>query len=223
MLIIGSALLALTLAANPPTEVTLDGEKVHVSFSDGDTFQVKSGKHSKARARLEGYNALESYGPVHRWGEWTAKELYALSKAATEHARKGPWTCTTRGPKDRYGRILVYCEDLALSLIAAGLGHVFAVEAAPAPALIAAQKKAVAEKRGMWRKGAPTGVITSLHSAAEEGEIYNRVASVADGMARKRPHKERYDTCSETCSEGSCMTYVPYELRYGGRRAHCLR
>jgi hypothetical protein len=76
----------------------------------------------------------------------------------------------------------------------------------------------------------PAGIVTSLHSA-DEGEgsgdasaIYNRVVSTSDGNAGERPHSDTYQTCQEVCIDdaGSCMTYVPYEQRYGDTRAPCL-
>ncbi|MDP6932187.1 MAG: hypothetical protein QGG40_04685, partial [Myxococcota bacterium] len=66
-----------------PSRLLLDGQQTSVHWDDGDTFKRLTTDGSKGQgARLQGYNTLESYGPVHRWGEWTGQELYALAKDA---------------------------------------------------------------------------------------------------------------------------------------------
>jgi hypothetical protein len=55
--------------------VVLNGEMTRVVWSDGDSFRIKSGPQVNRTTRLVGYNCLEAYGPVHRWGTWTPSEL----------------------------------------------------------------------------------------------------------------------------------------------------
>lgn len=123
--------LGSTLAWADDTQkqhITLDGDKVPVFFNDGDSFRVV-GRHPRPdfKARIGQFNTLESYGPVHRWGEWSARELYKIAKKATDVARSGEWTCESRKKDDgtqitdSYGRVLVNCPDLAEALVRQGL------------------------------------------------------------------------------------------------------
>ena len=84
---------AALLGENVASTMALDQNEVEVRWDDGDTFTYKDAKGEKHNARLNGFNALEAYGPVHRWGDWTAKELYALSKQAASVARSQVWYC----------------------------------------------------------------------------------------------------------------------------------
>src|SRR5512132_239146 len=104
-----------------PSTVVVDGEVGHVRWIDGDTFRWVDGARAGTSARLEGYNTLESYGPVHRWGGWRREELLAIARDATRMAGAATWRCTTRGRLDRYRRLLVACPDLARTLV--GSGH----------------------------------------------------------------------------------------------------
>lgn len=190
-------------AAEPRTKVILNGELVQVTFNDGDSFRVLSGQFVGAKARLAGYNTLESYGPVHQWGSWTAKELYVIAKMSTLHARKGVWECTTDGDTDTYGRILVRCPKLAEDLIRRGMAHTLTVTDEPGePAYVAAQREAIAAERGLWSHGVPEFILTSLHSAEEDTEgkgTYNRLVSTEDGHSVKWKHGNKYSECSKVC------------------------
>lgn len=204
--------------------VQLDGKSVEVKWRDGDTFQIASGELAGTTARLSGFNTLEDYGPVHRWGDWTPEELYALARAPGATLSSRGWTCTSAGQRDKYKRLLVDCPGVAESLIAEGLAMVFAIDEAPSDRLVAAQQRAIEAKVGMWKKGAPQLLVTSLHSV-DEGRGYNRVVDTRTGVAKVREHEEKYEVCQEVCEgpEGaaSCMLYVPYERRYKDR-AECL-
>jgi len=220
--------LALLLAASPTRgEVVLDGAPVAVRWTDGDGFRVLEGPRRGERGRLSAVNALEAYGPVHRWGRWTAAELFAIAKGSAAEAAKGRWTCRS-GKRDGYGRTLVDCPEAALALVEAGVAMVFAVEGRPDPALLAAQRRAQAAGAGIWRGGVPPRIPTSLHSADEPGLAapYDRIADTATGIAAAVPHREVRATCQEVCvGEGearACMVHVPYERRYRGKPA-CLR
>ena len=210
--------------AELPHAVLLDGVQVPAEWDDGDTFAVLDESGHMQRMRLKGYNTLESYGPVHRWGGWTALELYALAKKAGEVAGGQVWACTLQQGEGGYGRKIADCPELRHSLLSSGLAHVFTIDAEPDPTDLALQQQAITDKVGMWAKGAPTGLITSLHSLDEKANqtaTYNRVASLTTGMAEANDHSETYTTCQEVCvgaappeGDGSCMVYVPYKQRY---------
>jgi len=224
--ILALALAAAQARAEPRSRVALNGVPTPVFFNDGDSFTVLSGPLQGTKARLSGYNTLESFGPVHRWGTWDAHELYIVAKMATLNARRGAWHCESDLKRDGYGRILWHCPDLAEDQIRKGLAHAMTVstDASP-PAYVKAQRLAMAEKRGMWAHGIPNFVLTSLHSMDEgyEGENYNRLISTQDGHSEKWLHKDVYRECQEVCHEGgACMVYVAFDKRYGAHRAACL-
>ncbi len=219
-----------------PTRATLElaGERVDVRWIDGDTFRILSGGSRGRSARLAGVNALETFGPVHRFGAGTfgphdlfevAKESAALASAASFGHR-----CETAGTPDRYGRLLVSCPDVAEALVTRGDAMVFAVAGAPDAALVALQREAQRMGLGMWTGGAPPRVPTSLHSADEPdlgpGGAYDRIADTRTGRTEVVPHARRYRTCEEVCVGGgadrACMLYVPFARRYRNRPA-CLR
>lgn len=191
----------LAEAKEPRTKVILNGELVPVTFNDGDSFRVLSG--NRAKARLKGYNTLESYGAVHSWGTWTAKEMYVIAKMATLHARRGIWECESDGKLDTYGRMLVWCPGLAEELVRLGMAHVLTIDDDPGdPTLVAAQQEAIAAKRGLWSHGVPDFILTSLHSREEDVDghgTYNRLVSTADGHSVKWRHDDKYDECTNVC------------------------
>ncbi len=199
---------ALTTSAHaePRTKVYLNGVPAPVFFNDGDSFRVVGGQHAGMKARLEGYNTLESYGPVHQWGDWTYKELYVLAKEATLFARKGVWRCTSDLETDTYGRSLWWCEDLATELVRLGYAHAMSISDKPARAgLLAAQREAIANRRGIWAHGVPDYILTSAHSVAEDTEgrgTYNRMVSSHDGSSIKWRHNDEYGECEEVCDRG---------------------
>jgi endonuclease YncB( thermonuclease family) len=294
------------LAEKAQTKVILNGKAVPVHFNDGDTFRMLSGDYKGSSARLSGFNTLESYGPVHVWGGWTAKEMYVLAKMATYNARDGVWECETDGQTDSYGRVLAWCPKLAEDQIRKGYAHVMSVDDSPGkPELIEAQKEAIAARRGIWAHGVPDYVLTSLHSKEEDIDgkgTYNRLVSTVDGHSVKWRHDARYAECDRVCdytytvdgatidallepcktdarigpllaglsdadvrsvlfdfakyrhinrkvaednreqlkeqlmawadggrfgtqqrSEGACMIHVPFERRFGGGKAECLK
>ena len=203
----GLCFLAGPVEAQPLTRVVVNGQPTAVFFSDGDSFGFRGGPFSGANTRMTGYNTLETFGPVHSWGDWHAKELYVNAKMATLNARRGEWTCTTDGDKDGYGRILVHCPGLAEDQIRKGYAHVMTVTDDPGnPIYVDAQNEAKAAKRGMWAHGIPDYVLTSIHSAEEDTSgrgTYNRLVSTLDGHSLKWKHEERYRECDDVCF----MTY----------------
>lgn len=190
-------------AAEPRSKVILNGKLTAVTFNDGDSFRVLGGSNDGAKARLEGFNTPESYGPVHSWGTWTEKELFVLAKMATAHARRGIWECETDGKTDTYGRMLVKCPGLAEDLVRLGLAHVLTVgDEAGQPNLVKAQREAIEARRGMWSHGVPEYVLTSIHSVEEDTDgtgTYNRLVSTDDGHSLKWKHQNRYGECSKVC------------------------
>jgi len=213
-----------------PTTVLLNGERTEVRWSDGDSFRVLSGRHQGRGTRLEGYNTLEAYGPVHRWGDWTPAELYALARSSAGVAGSREWRCTTTGEVDHYRRLLVDCPDAAEELIRRGHAMAYSIDGPSDARLQAAQEDARRSGAGMWAKGTPRQVVASLHSVEEAGleggAAYDRVVDARTGEARPQRHDERYRVCEEVCrgegADRSCMTYVPFEIRYR-KRPECLR
>ncbi len=192
-------------AGEPRTKVIINGELAPVTFNDGDSFRVLAGSYKDAKARLAGYNTLESFGAVHQWGTWTAKELYVIAKMATMHARLGVWECTTDGAVDTYGRMLVECPTLREDLVRRGMAHVMSIDDTPGNAkLLEAQRDAQANRRGMWAHGIPAFIVTSLHSAEEDVQgkgTYNRLVSTDDAHSVKWKHSTRYDECAKICQQ----------------------
>jgi micrococcal nuclease len=208
-----------------PSRVTLDGNPIEVRWSDGDSFRILSGRLRGNRARLLGYNTLESYGPVHKWGDWNGWQLYKIAKDATLVAQRENWECKSELNRDRYKRLLIRCPKLIEAMIDSGYGHLFEISKDPDPKLIARQKEAIKARKGMWAKGAPIALMTSVHSLDEGPEkvTYNRLVKIDTGRANKLLHQKTYATCDLICHEGSCLLYVPYQLRYGDARPDCLK
>lgn len=230
MLILSFFASAVAIALTPPKPslpapngvVVLDGVQTAVHWDDGDTFFAPG---TKIKARLNGYNTLESYGAVHRFGPGEAA-LFEISEQATVLARSQSWHCTIQPGSGGYGRKSVDCPDLKQALLEQGLAHVFAVDEPADSKDIAAQQRAMSEKLGMWSQGVPKGLITSVHSIDEkpnQKESYNRVVDLTTGLAPKRKHQNTYSSCEWVCMEGSCLLYVPYGQRYGSQKASCLK
>ena len=197
-------LAGMTASADEPsTKVVVNGLMSPVYFNDGDTFRILSGPLQGTKARLAGFNTLESFGPVHSWGKWSTRELYVNAKAATLHARRGVWRCSWDKSVDGYGRGLFICPELAISQIRQGLAHAMTVTADPSPEkYLEAQRDAIANRRGMWAGGVPKYVLTSLHSLDERpgaSWTYNRLVSTVDGHSEKWIHSETYGECARVC------------------------
>lgn len=230
-----AALLSLACVASakgkqPPREhhdawgsIVLNAEKTKVHWTDGDSFNIKDGVHVGKGTRLQGYNTLEAYGPVHSWGAWTPVELYEIARESASAAASQEWVCTTDGKEDGYHRLLIDCPELALHMVRDGFAMAYVVDGAKAPqAILDAQREAMAAKRGIWAKGATKCIVSSLHSVDEEDDTpdraYNRVVDTRTGAALKRPHQKKYETCEKVCEsvdgDESCMVYVPFKRRY---------
>jgi endonuclease YncB( thermonuclease family) len=182
----------------------VNGEITPVSFNDGDSFRIMNGPFKGTQSRLSGYNTLESFGPVHSWGRWTEKEMYVLAKEATNVGRRGVWNCEGDGKKDGYGRLLLFCKDLATELIKRGLAHAYSINDEPADAdLLKAQEDAIINRRGFWAHGVPAYIVTSLHVKSEggdkNGETSNRMISTVDGHTQKWVHNDEYAECQKAC------------------------
>jgi len=227
---LSSVLLVAVVSAAPAEKtegrtnatVILDGTETAVYWDDGDTF---SAPEQGLKARLVGYNTLESYGAVHRFGPGEQR-LYEIAGEATELAKSKAWTCTSWNSEGGYGRKSVDCPDLRKALLEAGLAHAFSVSG-PAPDVdLKAQARGIEARAGMWSEGAPSSLITSVHSLDERPdakETYNRIMSLDTGEASKRPHSNTHKPCEWVCVDDSCLLYVPYKQRYGAGRAECLK
>ncbi|MGF1466088.1 MAG: thermonuclease family protein [Sandaracinaceae bacterium] len=192
-------------AADAASRVFVNGAAVPVLFHDGDSFRVLGGPYRGSPCRLAGFNTLETFGPVHQWGEWHPRELLVHAVRATRNAQRGVWHCRTDGAVDGYGRLLMDCPDLAVDQLRRGLAHAMEVDDRPArAAYLRAQREAVGARRGMWAKGVPAFVMTSLHSAAEDlgrRVAYNRLVSVRDGHSERWAHGDTYPECTWVCHE----------------------
>jgi endonuclease YncB( thermonuclease family) len=217
-------------ARRPRAVVVLDGAAVPVRWSDGDTFRVLGGAHAGRLARLEGVNALETYGPVHRFGTAGPAALLAVARAAAGVAAAAGGRCEALGHQDRFGRLLVRCPDAAAALVRSGHAMAYGVEGPPPPELVALQRDAQRARAGIWAGGVPPRIPTSVHSAGEADlgprGAYDRLCDTLTGVTVAEPHARVYRTCEEVCfgegADRACMTYVPYERRYR-RRPFCLR
>jgi endonuclease YncB( thermonuclease family) len=211
-------------ASGVPATVIVDGVPTRVRWTDGDTFRIDEGAGRGRSARLVGVNALETYGPVHRFGRLSPAALLAIAKGSAALAASEPWTCAA-GRSDGYGRLLVSCPGAASLLVRRGQAMVFAVDGPADPALLALQREAQAEGVGLWAGGVPREIVTSVHSAGERGlgprGAYDRVVDTRTGVAAARPHARVYAVCEEVCAgsgrDESCLVYVPFERRYRDR------
>jgi endonuclease YncB( thermonuclease family) len=198
--------------------INLNGKDYPVFFNDGDSFRVLAGDLSGSKARLGGFNTLESYGPVHSWGTWTTKELYVIAKMGTYNAREGVWSCTSDLAKDTYGRTLWRCPKLSVDQIRKGFAHAMTITKESAhPDDVAAQKEARQNKSGMWAHGIPEYVLTSIHSVNERSgdrPAYNRLVSSIDGHSLKWKHRDAYNECQNVCWE---PTRVDQDQRFTDR------
>jgi endonuclease YncB( thermonuclease family) len=204
--------------------VVLDGVVLEANWDDGDTFSAihpETGK--KIKARLSGFNTLESYGPVHRWGDWTGTGLYGIAQKAGVFARSKKWTCSDTKNGGGYGRLLVDCPDLRKEILEAGLATPFSIGAPSSQSDLDAMNIAMAARKGMWEKGIPKFMISSLHSQDEnlDKDAYNRICDLGSGECSKKVHQNTYAVCQEVCIEDSCMIYVPFSNRYRNK-PECL-
>jgi micrococcal nuclease len=219
--------LPTLLMAKSVSQIYINDSLQEVRWNDGDSFKILSGKLKGQRARLMGYNTLESYGPVHKWKEWSAWGLYKMAKDARKIAIQKTWHCKAKDERDHYGRMLLRCPDLIAAMISSGYGHLFEVLSKPDPKHVVLQQKAIADKKGMWAKGAPKYLVSSIHSTSENQtkQAYNRIVNLKTGSADKALHTKEYKTCEWVCvKEGeSCMLYVPFKQRYGDVKPSCLK
>lgn len=204
--LVGIALSLTTSEAGAETltRVWINGEACTVSFNDGDSFRPRDGRFHGSQCRLGGYNALESFGPAHQWGDWHPYELYINAKEATHRAQRGRWHCFGDGSTDGYGRVLLDCPDLAVDLISHGLAVAYQVDDTPSrPEYIRAQQDAIEHRRGMWAHGVPEFVMTSVHSFDEDRDRpwhYNRMVSTRDGHTESMQHRDTYSQCQWICN-----------------------
>ena len=204
----------------------MDGIAVNADWDDGDTFAYVDASSENGKSpieRLQHTRKLRSRPSV---GGMTGAELYALAKQAGVRAQESQWECQQLAGSCGYGRICVACPDLQTTLLREGLAHVFALKDPADPAMLEAQLAAQNDGSGMWAKGVPKELVTSLHSLDEKpgkNQTYNRLISTATGQSTQLHHSDNYESCSWVCPSDSCMLYVPYQSRYGVDRADCLK
>ena len=207
--------------------VRLNGTRAAVYWADGDSFEFRTGPRKGNETRLIGFNTLESYGPVHRWGQWTGSELWGLSKKAGRFAASREWECFTKGKRDAYNRLLVDCPELRRFMLRRGLAHLFAYDDPADPTEIELQKKARIDEIGMWEKGRPEVIVTSVHSAGGGSSGRMRIVHARTGETEMTGHRAELMLCEELCHgdkwTGSCMLFVPYKLRYIDKKPECIR
>jgi len=204
LVVLAASSLASRVGAEALTTVIVNGETMTGYFNDGDTFRPRDGRYHGTSFRTGGFNTLESFGPVHQWGDWHPYELYVIAKMAARNARRGTWHCTTDGTTDSYGRMLADCPDLAMSQIQQGLAMAYQADDTPSrPEYLRAQHDAITARRGMWAHGVPQFVMTSVHSFDENRDLpshYNRRISTIDGHTESMEHHDTYATCQWVCA-----------------------
>jgi endonuclease YncB( thermonuclease family) len=203
LVVIGAAIVS-PVGAEALTTIILNGKTTTGYFNDGDTFRPRDGQYHGQSFRTGGFNTLESFGPVHQWGDWHPYELYVIAKLAARNARRGTWHCSSDGTADGYGRMLADCPDLAYSQIEHGFAMAYQADDSPArPEYLRAEREAIAAHRGMWAHGVPEFVMTSVHSADEDRDRsvhYNRLISTLDGHTEEMRHTDSYGSCEWVCA-----------------------
>ena len=226
-LLLASSAIAGDNGADYDGFVLMGGTRIPVHWADGDSFEFRAGARKGKETRLIGYNTLESYGPVHRWGDWTGRELWGLSKKAGRVAASKEWKCFANGKRDAYDRLLVDCPNLRRTLVRRGLAHLFAYDDPADPKELELQTEARIERAGMWEKGLPEEIITSVHSAGSGSSGRMRIVHVRTGETEMAGHRQELKVCSELCYgdkwTGSCMLFVPYKLRYIAKKPRCIQ
>ena len=65
-----------------------------------------------------------------------------------------------------------------------------------------------------------------IHSTLEDrgkAKSYNRVCDTRTGASTAIDHAAAFEPCDGWCHGGSCMVYVPFEVRYGDKRPECAK
>ncbi len=206
----------------PVDQLIIDGETVSVHWPDGDSLDIEDGRYRGQSARIAGYNTLEGYGAVQRWGDWSYTDLAEASSPSTDLARSQAWTCTNTGEEGAYNRILLECEPLMMEMLRRGLAHLFTIHDPISAAAIAAQQDAQRARRGIWAQGVPEAILTSVTSTADGNRTtFNRYVDTRNGQAERDFHDEQYAPCEDVCRSGSCMRYLPHDRRFGRNRLRC--
>lgn len=207
----------------PPVDaLVIDGERVEVHWPDGDSLDIDSGSLRGHDARIEGFNTLEGYGAVQQWGEWTYAGLADTAAASKALARSQAWECERLDDQGGYGRLLLRCPELQAAMLRYGLGHAFTIDTPIPQSALAAQREAQEAGRGIWARGVPEAVVTSVTST-EDGNrrTFDRYVDTRTGQAERAFHERAYAPCEEVCHFGSCMRYLPHDRRFGPNRRTC--
>ncbi|ADC89858.1 nuclease (SNase domain protein) [Thermocrinis albus DSM 14484] len=169
-LLVGLTALLLACGKNPPPQTERKGEPCVVErVLDGDTFVCKLQNGQEEKVRLIGVDTPESSAnqKAHRDAERSGRSLEEIismgkeAKAFTQSILKKGTTVyleTDVQKRDKYGRLLAYVwlEDgrmLNKVLVEEGYAQVYTVppNVKYQDILLAAQRKAVQQKKGMWR------------------------------------------------------------------------
>lgn len=207
----------------PPVDrIVLDGREVHVRWADGDSLRIESGPLADEGARLAEFNTLESYQPVQRWGSWTYSQLAEVNSRATALARSQPWECSSTSQSGGFGRILIECPALRDEMLNRGLAHLFTIHTPFDAPILDRQRAAQESARGIWARGVPSGIVTSVSSTADgHDRTFDRVVDTTTGQADRAFHDHAYETCQEVCHQDACMRYLPHDQRFGSDAIVC--
>jgi endonuclease YncB( thermonuclease family) len=211
-----------TVIGPPVDRILLDGVETAVHWPDGDSLNIESGQYSGSGARIAGYNTLEAYGNVQRWGDWSYEGLAAVRSRSKDLARSRTWECSNTRRSGGFDRILLDCESLRDQMVGQGLAHLFTIHERLPSSAVEAQAAARAQALGMWAHGVPEQVLTSVTSTADGySRTFDRYVDPVTGQAERAFHDESYETCAEVCRYGSCMLYIPQDRRFGRDSIRC--
>lgn len=210
-------------AIGPPVDaLVIDGERMEVHWPDGDSLDIDSGSLRGRDARIEGFNTLEGYGPVQRWGDWTYAELAQATEESKALARSEAWACERLQDEGGYGRLLLRCPALQEAMLRRGLAHAFTIDTPVPQSALDAQREAQEASRGMWARGVPEAIVTSVTSTADGNRrTFDRYVDTHTGQAERAFHERAYAPCEEVCHFGGCMRYLPHDRRFGPQRLTC--
>ena len=204
--------------------IILDGKIVASTWLDGDTVRLQLDDTKKVTARLAGFNTLESYAAVHKWGAWTPNQLIDIARQATLRTKSETWHCKTLPGSGGYRRIKIDCPQLRHSLLRSGLAHVFTIGAKVDPTNLQTQNFAKSHGLGMWAKGVPSIIITHVRSKATpspQERIYDTHVSTQTGEVQFRNHTLTYSPCQFVCTASSCFQFIPKHSRYHANPKTC--
>lgn len=157
--------------AEPPALPPIPDRAKVIKVYDGDTVTLENGD----KVRLRWVNTPEKRPPEPFWEEaQRLAERLVLGRTVR-------LAVTGEDARDGYGRIVAGLhngrQDLSLELLRQGYGHLFIIPPEPASldAMLAAQKQARENRRGIWSTDRYRGTlhITSFHADARGDDTQN--------------------------------------------------